>query len=143
MNRIKSRCGHVSIARACDTLQRGALDMDAYLQSVDRNVVQLRSLGLVNRTIIMGPIVIRRRHRLDNATGSFELIQAAISTEHGMAAVFWDSEDFELSKQDELFEAEAMERARPLRDCVPAVRGLVSPHICQLLGELLGRCQIL
>ena len=142
MNQMKALCGHDSISRLCRTLDRRAQDAAAYMQSVDRNVAQLRSLGLVNRTIITGPIVIQRSHGLNGPSDSGELIQAAISTEHGTVAVFWDSEDFALYRHDEEFDAEAMERARPLRECSPAVRAMVAPHICHLLGELLGRCRL-
>ena len=112
------------------------------MQSVDRNIEQISFLGLVDRSIVMGPVVARRRHGANELSGSPVLIQAAISTEHGTAAVFWNVEDFAFNRHDSKFEAEAMKRARPLRECSRAVQAMVWPHLATMLGELLNRCRL-
>jgi hypothetical protein len=124
------------IANLCSPLQIGAQLAEAPMRSVDCYIDQLNRLGLLNTTLVLGPIVIRRSYGVGGPSDSGQLIQAAISTEHGTAAAFWDSEDYALYKNDPAFEQEAMSRVRPLRDCGPAIRAMVWPHVSELLVRL-------
>lgn len=130
------------IANLCGPLQIGAQLAEAPMRSVDSYIDQLNKSGLLHTTIVLGPIVIRRSYGVDGPTDSGELIQAAVSTAHGTAAVFWDSEDYVLFKGDPQFEAEALDRARPLRECPPAIRSMIWPQINELLIRLISSCQL-
>ena len=133
MNNLDVRFRDGSIGQVCETLQSGAQAAETHIRNVDLYIEKVSALGLVNRTIITGPIVIRRGYGIDGPCDSGELIQAAISTEHGTAAVFWDSEDYAWCRHHDQFEFEAMLRARPLRECSPAIRAMVYPQVNDLL----------
>lgn len=141
--KIERPCERNTDACISRTFGGNAKLADAYVQSVDRNVEQLRSLGLVDQAIIMGPIVDRRGYAADRLDDSRVLIQAAISTDHGTSAIFWAPADFALYRHDERFEAEAIKRLRPLRECSLTIQAKVWPHIAPMLSDLLGRCRMI
>jgi len=110
----------------------------ARIKQFDSYITQFHSLGFVNRTIIVGPIVMRRSYGLDGPSDSGQLIQAAITTDHGVVAVIWDSEDYATSIQESTFDEDALDRARPLRECAPAVRSRVMPYVGELVLKLIN-----
>jgi hypothetical protein len=139
VNSARTSCQHAQLAKVCESLATGATFAKAYVQSVDRYIAQLRDLGLLNATLIAGPVVIRRSHGSDGPSDSGELIQAAISLEQGTVAIFWDSEDFALYQHDAGFEAEAMLRARPLRECASGIQTILWPAVNDCLAVLLEK----
>ena len=134
--------GHLLFAQLCSSLQQGSELADAPMRCVDNHLAQLKRLGLLRRSIVVGPVVISRSYGVDGPGDSGEFVQAAVTTSHGTAAVFWNSDDFAEFKSDNEFEAEAFLRTRPLRDCSPAIRSMVWPHIDLLLLQLIAQCKL-
>jgi len=131
------------LAQLCQSLRIGDHLADSPLLYLDSCLSQLHDLGFFNSTIVVGPIVLSRSYGFDGPVDSGELIQAAVTTDRGAAAVFWDSEDYAQLRNEEAFLSEAYWRVRPLRDCAPAIRSVVWPHIEPLLIQLFGRCKLL
>lgn len=130
------------IASLCGPLQIGAQLADAPMRSIDSYIKQLNGLGLLYPTIALGTIVISRSYGVYCREESNELIQAAVSTRHGTAAVYWDSEDYLLFEDGADFHSEAMQRARPLRDCPAAIRSMVWPQVNKLLVQVLNSAKL-
>ena len=130
------------IASLCGPLQIGAQLADAPMRSIDSYIKQLNGSGLLNPTIALGTIVISRSYGVDCHEESNELIQAAVSTRHGTAAVYWDSEDYLQFEGGPDFHSEAMRRARPLRECPPAIRSMVWPQVNKLLVQVLNSARL-
>ena len=130
------------LAKFCEPLQIVAQRAEAQMRSVDSYINQLNRSGLLHRTIVLGPIIISRSYGIDSPSDSGELILAAVTTDHGTTAVFWDSEDYASYRHDPEFEAESLARARPLRDCPPAIQSLIWPQIKPLLMRLISTCKL-
>jgi hypothetical protein len=132
----------VVLGQLCHKLTVGSQLADTPLCALDSYLSQLNQLGLFNQSIVLGPVVLRRAHGVDGRTDSGELVQAAITTDFGAAAVYWDSLDFDDVKDSHDFEGEALDRATPLRKCAPAIRSVVWPHVPALVTKLLDRATI-
>jgi hypothetical protein len=130
------------IAGLCGPLQVGAQLAEAPMRSIDSYIEQLNQSGLLYPTLALGTIVMSRSYGMHCQSESNELIQAAVSTKHGTAAVYWDSEDYMDFEDDPDFEAEALIRTRPLRECPPAIRSLVWPQINGLLMRVINSCRL-
>ncbi len=142
MKLVHKPLGTALFTQLCNSLQLSSQLVDAPMRSVDTYLAQMNRLGLFNRSIVVGPIVIRRSYGVDGRSDSGEFIQAAVTTDHGTAAVFWDSEDYVELKSSHDFEAEAWSRVRPLRECPPAIRSMVWPHLDSLLVRLIAQCDL-
>jgi len=127
-------------ARLQDTLTAVSRECDMPLQTMDGYIQRLNDLGLFHRNIICGPIVMTRSYGIDGPSDSGQLVQAAVTTDHGAAVIFWDSEDYYEANQSQVFEEEAMSRTVALCDCTPAIRSIVWPHIADLVERLM--CQV-
>ena len=110
---------------------------DKHLQILDGYCIQLNRIGYVHRSIVVGPIVLRRSYGLDGPEDSGQLVQAALTTDFGSAAIFWDTEDYGDAIRTGDLERIAMESAVPLCKCESAIRSLVYPKIPNLVALLL------
>ncbi len=142
MNLIPNADTEMVLAQLCHTLQLGSQLADAPMRTVDGYFAQLRKLGIFHRSIVLGPVIVSRAYGVDGPGDSGELVQAALTTNFGAAAVFWNSEDYSYAREAGTSESDAFAAARPLRDCVPAIRAVLWPHIPPLVVVLLGQVDI-
>ncbi len=130
------------LAQLCYTLQLGSQLADAPIRAVDGYFAQLRKLGFFRRSIVLGPVIVSRAYGVEGPSDSGELIQAAVTSDLGAAAVFWDSEDYNRALESRTCECEALEAVRPLHDCEPAIRAVIWPHIPALVQKLLDQIDV-
>ena len=112
--------------------------VDAAIKAFDKQVSELHHLGLIHRTILLGPVALTRGYAVGGPSISGEVVQAALASDGGAAAIFWDSEDRCLDLSVEETESEAMDKARRLADCPAAIRTAVWPHMNELLAKLIA-----
>lgn len=127
-----------ALVRLRNTLTAVSCDSDMAMQSIDGYIQRLNDLGFFHRNIICGPIVMTRSYGIDGPSDSGQLVQAAVTSDHGSAVIFWDSEDYYEANQSQVFKEEAMLRVVALSDCTPAVRAVVWPHIAELVDRLMS-----
>lgn len=121
-------------------LQRAVVAADALIEIYDSKLEQLEELGLHLPSPLLGELVVWRAYGCDGPDESHELIQAGLIPDVGLAAVFWNSQEYENVLDYGNLGGQATDRARPLWDCAPAIRGLVLPHAERLIDLLLKRC---
>ena len=111
---------------------------ESIITRVNCQVQRMRDLGVFHSSIALGPIVLRRHYGIEGPTDSGEIVQAGISSDSGLVAVFWDTEDlYEAHKADTgSMELDAAERSRPLAECGAAIRWLVAKHANTLARSL-------
>jgi len=142
MTVIRSFKKDIQLAKLCYKLQIGSQLADGPLRTLDGYLAQLNQLGLFTQSIVLGPVVLTRAYGVDGPNDSGQVIQAAVTSDFGAAAVVWNSEDYHAAQDDYELERDALDRAVALRKCAPAIRSLVWPHVSELVDELMGRVTI-
>ncbi len=124
-------------------LRRLAAEADQQLPRLIKRLNGLASIGLLSKDILIGPIVMMRSDGMELADEGDTIVQAALTTHMGPAALFWSGDEFSDPGMFPSLEAEALDRAMPLRHCSIAVRGLVWPEVPALLKQALNRVSYL
>ncbi len=108
MNSITEPNTEVMLAKLCYDLQLGLRLSERPLKVFDSCLEKLNEFGLFHESFILGPVVLRRSFGINGPSDSDELIQAAVTTDFGAAAVFWDIEDYCDAKHACTIESEAI-----------------------------------
>jgi hypothetical protein len=111
---------------------------EAKMVEVNHLIGQLAATGFLHETVLLGPVIHRRYYApRPGGSDSGQLAQAALCVPGGFGVVLCDSENYrQLSEMAEGLESEAMLHFRPFRECEPALKALLQPHIEPLLGRL-------
>lgn len=113
---------------------------EAELEGVNAQIRRLFENGLLERKILLGPIVFSRSNGVYGCRESGEVIQAALEVPGGFGAIHWDSDMLASVQNDrEEHERQAYGSVVPFEDCPVAIRALVSQHAEELLQKLLSK----
>ncbi len=137
---LDSIIGTLAVVR--DALVLGSHRVKTDLELVNQVIQQLSVLGLWQSQILLGPIVLRRAHGIGGPEGSGELLQVAVSSEIGIAMIFWDSEDLHAADLSGSVRQLAFDNAISLVECKPAIQALAWQHVPRLLTKLLVQTRI-
>jgi hypothetical protein len=127
-----------------NTLESNRHVWEGIITRVNSQVARLRELGVFHSTIVLGPLVMRRDYGVDGPGEGAEVVQAGLSSDCGLVAIFWDTEDLHEANKAEaaVKEWDAIDRARPLSECSALVRWLVAKESNQLLTMLIRRANL-
>jgi len=120
------------------TLQHSLELAEARVLTMNRLITQLAATRLLHPQIYFGGIILTRAYDAQHGDGSSgEVVQAALSSTHGIGCLSWDSEDFAALQASQ--EAHRMAEAHfvPFDRCAPALRALLLPQLESLLEQLL------
>lgn len=133
-----------SLTAQLHELEAGQHVWEGIIARVNHQVERLQDLGVFNSTIILGPLVMRREYGVDGPADSAEIVQAGLSSESGLVAIFWDIEDLHEANKAELHakDWDAIDRARPLSECSTQIRWLVAKESHGLLELLMQSAKL-
>jgi hypothetical protein len=125
--------------RQINAALRQSLELaEARVAQVNELVTRLAASGLLNNRVLLGKIVFQRAYDAAWDDGSWQVIQASLSSSQGFGAIFWDSEQLASLQNTPYLEVEALGLHRPFDQCPPAVKALLLHQIEPLLAELIG-----
>ncbi|WP_146411622.1 hypothetical protein [Crateriforma conspicua] len=77
---------------------------DRSIDELNRIVKAIDETGLLFPVVITGPVFLRRWYSPHGQDDNLQIVQAALSSEFGAAAVFWNGEEF-----DDLVNSDSMD----------------------------------
>jgi hypothetical protein len=134
------------LERQIERMQRRLLDTkkhrelaEARVAGINELIAELSKSGLLNRTALLGSILLRRNYApREGGKDSCEVLQAALLVPGGLGVLLWDNEEaLELQIDPEALEAAAWLHHLPFEKCEPALQALLEPHIEELVGRLM------
>lgn len=145
-HRVKSVvCPKLSALDQFDVLESKRHVWEGIITRVNGQVDHLQKLGIFHSSIVLGPIVMRRHYGIDGPSDVAEIVQAGLSSDCGLVAIFWDTDALHEATDagSPVGEWDAVDRSRPLSECSPIIRWLVAKHSKGLLEELLRTARVI
>lgn len=133
------------LARLLGELESEQSALEAVINQVNSQVGRFREAGFFNESLVLGDVILQRHWGIMGPQDSSELVQAAICSERGLMAVFWELEEYLDAQQRDgtAPEDDAQDRCRCLDECPPLIRWLVANKAEQLLERLCGSAKIM